>query len=587
MAWYEYDANGNMTARTGHTFQDPFDTKDAAAWGWSSYQTVYNDGGNNVIKSSGTGSDYSANFYRSSYNLADGEGVEFRFRVDRTDTASHFMVEANDSPYSRFGAIAHGGRIYVQYNDGSGWQYPGDLITNLQANTWYVVRIVVNYGGDGFSVKTYQEDDPSVCGSYSHAMPVRQWRFRHWIYLGNAYIDDYQELGLYDLTYTPENKVETVTNQATGEVTTFTYDGDGNRVKKVDPSGTTTYVGGYYEVQGSTVTKYYYAGTQRVAMRQGGAVTYLHGDHLGSTSLVTNDAGGFVARVLYYPYGEERYEEGTLPTDYGFTGQRRDSYTQLIQMGDRWYDAQLGRWISADTIVPDPVNPQSFNRYSYVYDNPLKYVDPTGHDGEPPEDGVSPITIRSFYLRDNLVVDCVSYSPGTSGVIDTGEWGIVGTEVDIMGFVFGVCGAGADIAEVLTIPWVDEAVSVGDVILTTFASTFQGEAYYGRPHPDLPPMFVLSQDMVLTAGELGIGVVADTVGSLLGPEGIAAGEAVDWITSGLSAIYDGGRLINAIPTEGAVGIYQDDDGVLHIVMLDYHPAENGEETLQLGEWAFE
>jgi RHS repeat-associated protein len=379
MAWYEYDANGNMTARTGHTFQDPFDTKDAAAWGWSSYQTVYNDGGNNVIKSSGTGSDYSANFYRSSYNLADGEGVEFRFRVDRTDTASHFMVEANDSPYSRFGAIAHGGRIYVQYNDGSGWQYPGDLITNLQANTWYVVRIVVNYGGDGFSVKTYQEDDPSVCGSYSHAMPVRQWRFRHWIYLGNAYIDDYQELGLYDLTYTPENKVETVTNQATGEVTTFTYDGDGNRVKKVDPSGTTTYVGGYYEVQGSTVTKYYYAGTQRVAMRQGGAVTYLHGDHLGSTSLVTNDTGGFVARVLYYPYGEERYEEGTLPTDYGFTGQRRDSYTQLIQMGARWYDAQLGRWISADSIVPNSANPQSFNRYSYVYNNSLKYTDPTGH----------------------------------------------------------------------------------------------------------------------------------------------------------------------------------------------------------------
>jgi hypothetical protein len=48
-------------------------------------------------------------------------------------------------------------------------------------------------------------------------------------------------------------------------------------------------------------------------------------------------------------------------------------------MGARWYDAQLGRWISADTIVPDPANPQSLNRYSYVYNNPLKYVDPSGH----------------------------------------------------------------------------------------------------------------------------------------------------------------------------------------------------------------
>lgn len=48
-------------------------------------------------------------------------------------------------------------------------------------------------------------------------------------------------------------------------------------------------------------------------------------------------------------------------------------------MGARWYDAELGRWISPDTIIPDPANPQSFNRYSYVEGNPLRFVDPTGH----------------------------------------------------------------------------------------------------------------------------------------------------------------------------------------------------------------
>jgi hypothetical protein len=61
----------------------------------------------------------------------------------------------------------------------------------------------------------------------------------------------------------------------------------------------------------------------------------------------------------------------------------------LIEMGARWYDSSLGRWISADTIVPDMANPQSLNRYSYVYNNPVIYVDPTGHspwytiDGQP------------------------------------------------------------------------------------------------------------------------------------------------------------------------------------------------------------
>jgi hypothetical protein len=48
-------------------------------------------------------------------------------------------------------------------------------------------------------------------------------------------------------------------------------------------------------------------------------------------------------------------------------------------MGARWYEARIGRWVSADTIVPDPADPQSLNRYAYVLQNPLRYIDPTGH----------------------------------------------------------------------------------------------------------------------------------------------------------------------------------------------------------------
>jgi hypothetical protein len=55
-------------------------------------------------------------------------------------------------------------------------------------------------------------------------------------------------------------------------------------------------------------------------------------------------------------------------------------------MGARQYDARLGRWISADTIIPDPANPQTFNRYAYVYNNPVVYVDPDGHKGRPLHD---------------------------------------------------------------------------------------------------------------------------------------------------------------------------------------------------------
>ncbi len=114
-------------------------------------------------------------------------------------------------------------------------------------------------------------------------------------------------------------------------------------------------------------------------MRADGVVYYLHSDHLGSTSLVTNQGQGVVAQQGYYPYGASRWNVGTLPTDFTFTGQREDDSTGLMFYRARYYHAVLGRLISADTIVPSPGNPQSLNRYAYALNNPLKYTDPTGH----------------------------------------------------------------------------------------------------------------------------------------------------------------------------------------------------------------
>jgi len=105
------------------------------------------------------------------------------------------------------------------------------------------------------------------------------------------------------------------------------------------------------------VTKYYYHGSSRVAQRRGGVLYYLHTDHLGSTSLATHGTSGAkVSRVLYYPYGETRYTEGTLPTDRLYTGQRWEQGFGLYDYHARYYDPALGRFISADTVVPQPEN---------------------------------------------------------------------------------------------------------------------------------------------------------------------------------------------------------------------------------------
>jgi hypothetical protein len=60
-------------------------------------------------------------------------------------------------------------------------------------------------------------------------------------------------------------------------------------------------------------------------------------------------------------------------------------------MGARWYDAQIGRWISADTIIPDFADPQSHNRFAYVLGNPLRHVDTDGHRPREPELIQSPV----------------------------------------------------------------------------------------------------------------------------------------------------------------------------------------------------
>jgi RHS repeat-associated protein len=190
----------------------------------------------------------------------------------------------------------------------------------------------------------------------------------------------------YTQTWDYDNRLASVT--ANSQTTTFTYDGNGALVKRVVSGQTTVYVGQHYEKNVTTgqISKYYFFGAQRVAMNKAGVLYYIAGDHLGTTSVVicgqqegcdSFPLGGVVAESRHYPYGAERWSSGTFPTDYRFTGQRLDGLG-IYAMGVRWYDPYINRWLSADTLVPDPANPQGFNRFAYGYNNPLRFVDPTG-----------------------------------------------------------------------------------------------------------------------------------------------------------------------------------------------------------------
>jgi RHS repeat-associated protein len=94
---------------------------------------------------------------------------------------------------------------------------------------------------------------------------------------------------------------------------------------------------------------------------------------------VTNASGALLSQQRYLPFGEVRTDVGTVSeTDLGYTGQRALGDLGLMDYHARFYDAAIGRFAQPDSIIPSTEDPQSFNRFSYVIDNPLMYTDPTG-----------------------------------------------------------------------------------------------------------------------------------------------------------------------------------------------------------------
>jgi len=114
---------------------------------------------------------------------------------------------------------------------------------------------------------------------------------------------------------------------------------------------------------------------------------YFHEDHLGGASIMTDEDGEVVAEYQYYPYGGT-YSEETSGEDFGnsykYTGQEEDSEIGLYYYGSRYYNPEVTKFMSRDPAVYDERflemlrDPQSFNTYAYVRNNPIKYIDPSG-----------------------------------------------------------------------------------------------------------------------------------------------------------------------------------------------------------------
>ena len=311
------------------------------------------------VKSSGTAP-------ASCTDTTNGNVLDFtyNFNLGASDNGNVIKVTNNrDTTRSINYSYDSLNRIATAYTDGSLW---GET---LQIDAWGNLNKILAYTG-----KPQPENLNQSAGANN--------RFTGMSYdaAGNLLSD-----GLHSFVYDAENHI------VTGAGVTYTYDGDGRRVKKSngtlywygtgsDPLDETDLAGA---TTNSTFKEYVFFGDKRIARRDStNVVNYYFADHLGTARVVANSSGGLLDDSDFYPYGGERVVTSSSGNRYKFTGKERDTETGLDAFGARYYGSTLGRFTSADPKAASAhiVSPQSWNRYTYSQNNSLKYIDSDGMD---------------------------------------------------------------------------------------------------------------------------------------------------------------------------------------------------------------
>ncbi len=240
--------------------------------------------------------------------------------------------------------------------------------------------------------------------------------------------------------YDAENRIKTVNNGATG---TYVYDGDGRRAKRTANGETRWY---FHDANGDPTWEYkqgvgwesfnLYFNGKHAAINNSQGLRWRHQDHLGSLRLKTDSAGAATCRYYYDPYGALLSTTCSESDARKFTDKERDPETALDYFGARYCDWALGRFTSIDPAWESfrPDNPQSANRYAYVLNNPLKFVDP---DGQVPVLAVVAIAWAAFEIGASIYDGYTAVDTVLDPQASLGE-----KSVAVGGFALGVVGPG-------------------------------------------------------------------------------------------------------------------------------------------------
>lgn len=188
--------------------------------------------------------------------------------------------------------------------------------------------------------------------------------------------------GLHTYAYDSANRLTSVSGG--GASAQFAYNGDGDIVSQTVNGVTTNYAldpAGLAQVLMATTSgqsRFYVPGLAQYD----NSWQYFVPDRLGSVRQLVNPGGQVVLGQSFDPFGNVIEQGRVVPSVFGYAGEQTDP-TGLVFLRARYYSPEVGRFLTPDTLVPDPLRSQPWNRYAYVENNSVRYVDPSGHSFEP------------------------------------------------------------------------------------------------------------------------------------------------------------------------------------------------------------